>query len=50
MLTLLEVAYVKGDRIVHQRNMTIGSGCACIEKRSLRGFRRIGVENVPIDV
>ena len=49
-MTLLEVAYVKGDRIVNQRNMTIGAGCACIEKRGLRGFRRIGIENLPINI
>ena len=48
LMNLLEVAYVKGDRIVHKRNLTIGAGCACIEKRGLRGSRRIGVENVPI--
>ena len=49
-MNMLEVAYVKGDRIVHKRNMTIASGCACIEKRGLRGYRRIGVENVPINI
>ena len=49
-MNILEVAYIKGDRVVHKRNMTLGAGCACVEQRSLGGSRRIGIQNMPIEI
>ena len=49
-MNILEVAYIKGDRVVHKRNMTLGAGCDCIDQRSLGGSRRIGIQNMPIEI